>query len=94
MTSNLCPSSGRTSFPGADSDAFHRRLALLFFGGEGGAIALHYVLSGKEREKLRGHTVKIASLAWNLDSSRWISASMDGTAVVWDTQFLDDERRP
>lgn len=63
MTSNLCLSLGRTSFPRANSDAFHRRQALLFVEGEGGAIALHYVLSGKEREKLRGHTAKVASLA-------------------------------
>lgn len=42
------------------------------------------LLSGKMMATLRGHTGEVEGLAFSADSTRLVSASVDGTAKIWD----------
>ncbi len=58
--------------------------ALLASGCKDGTVRLLDVGSAKELRSLRGHRAEINSLAFTADGKALISASDDGTALVWD----------
>ena len=48
-----------------------------------GTIHILDVDSGKEIRKLQGHKKQIEGLSFSPDGLRLVSASQDGTAIVW-----------
>ncbi len=56
-------------------------------GNKAGRVFLHELATGKQHD-LPGHDAGVRALAFALDSSRLISASEDGTALIWDLKAL------
>jgi WD40 repeat protein len=50
---------------------------------------IHGLKSGKTLKIFRGHTSFVNDCTFNLDGTRIISASSDGTFKVWDTKTTD-----
>ncbi len=64
----------------------------LAVGNNQGRVYLHELASGKQ-QALQGHIGAVGSLAFAPDSSRLVSASEDGTALVWDLKALAAKER-
>jgi len=63
----------------------------LAIGGEGEAIVILDLSTGKVIRRLKGHCDTITGLSWLPDGKRLISSSEDGSALVWD--LADTVRR-
>ncbi len=60
-------------------------------GVEEGRVVLHELSSGKQHV-LRGHKAPVRGVAFAPASSRLVSSSEDGTALVWDLKALPETR--
>ncbi len=56
-------------------------------GNDEGGVFLHHLASGRQHD-LPGHVGAVRGLTFAPDSSRLVSASEDGTALVWDLKVL------
>ncbi|KAL9653453.1 hypothetical protein ABK040_002088 [Willaertia magna] len=52
-----------------------------------GIVAIYDMYTGKIVEKLNGHMDIIYSVNWNFDDTELISASSDGTVILWSAVF-------
>jgi RNA polymerase sigma factor (sigma-70 family) len=64
----------------------------LLASGEGNAISVRELATGKELCRLLGHRDAIHGLAFSPDARRLASASWDTTALVWDVSDVRPER--
>jgi WD40 repeat protein/serine/threonine protein kinase len=61
-------------------------------GREDGAVNIWEPLTGKMLRHFRGHLQGVHALAWSRDGTKIGSASLDGTAKIWDTKSSDPSK--
>jgi WD40 repeat protein len=69
--------------------AFHPYRDVLAVVKGDGAVQLYQAPSGNLVASFHGHTAAANAVAWSGDGNRLLSGSSDGTAILWDTAFLE-----
>src|SRR5262249_60032233 len=62
--------------------------------GPHNTICLWELGTGRERQRLEGHTGRVLSLSFSSDSKRVISGSDDTSVLVWDLSGLASQHAP